>query len=111
MEIAIRFHLDEHIHPGIAVGLRAHNIEVTTTADAGLLAATDEKHLFFAYSEQRVLVTHDCDFLRHHWAKVEHSGIAYCHRDKYSVGDLMQMLLLLHACESSENMMGKVEYL
>jgi len=109
--MAIRFHLDEHIHPGIAVGLRSRNIEVTTTVDAGLLTAIDEKHLIFAHSEKRVLVTHDRDFLRHHAANVEHSGIAYCHRGKYAVGDLLQMLLLLHACENSENMMGKVEYL
>jgi len=111
MAMAIRFHLDEHIHPGIAVGLRAHGIEVTTTADADLLGATDEKHLVFAQSEQRVLITHDRDFLRHHLADSEHSGIAYSHRDKYAVGDLLQMLLLLHACESSENMQGKVEFL
>jgi len=109
--MAIRFHLDEHIHPGIAVGLRAHSIEVTTAADADLLGATDEKHLIFAHSEQRVLVTHDRDFLRHHSAKAEHSGIAYCHRDKYTIGDLLKILLLLHACESSEDMLGKVEFL
>ncbi len=109
--MAIRFHLDEHIHPGVAVGLRAHRIEVTTTADAGLLAATDEKHLIFAHHEQRVLVTHDRDFLRHHSADAEHSGIAYCHRDKYAVGELLKMLLLLHACENSEDMLGKVEFL
>jgi len=109
--MAIRFHLDEHIHPGIAVGLRARSIEVTTTADAGLLAATDEKQLVYAHRKQRVLVTHDFDFLRPHLADREHSGIAYCHRDKYSVGDLLQMLLLLHACESGEDMLGKVEFL
>jgi len=109
--MAIRFHLDEHIHPGIAIGLRAHSIDVTTTAEADLLAADDEKHLIYAHSEQRVLVTHDRDFLRHHLANRDHSGIAYCHREKYAVGDLLQMLLLLHACESSEEMLGKVEFL
>lgn len=109
--MVIRFHLDEHIHPGLAVGLRARKIDVTTTADAGLLAATDEKQLAFAHSEERIMVTHDVDFLLLHSAKVEHSGIAYCHRDKYSVGDMLKMLLLLHACENREEMIGKVEFL
>jgi hypothetical protein len=32
----IRFHLDEHIDPNIARGLRRYGIDVTTTVDAGL---------------------------------------------------------------------------
>ena len=45
MSMTIRFHLDEHIHPGIAIGLRAHGIDVTTTMDAGLSGAEDPKHM------------------------------------------------------------------
>ena len=36
--MAIRFHLDEHVDGAVAVGLRRRNIDVTTTAQAGLLA-------------------------------------------------------------------------
>ncbi len=32
---AIQFHLDEHIAAAIAVGLRARNIDVTTSAEVG----------------------------------------------------------------------------
>ncbi len=107
----IRYHLDEHVHPGIAIGLRARGVDVTTTADVSLAGADDEKQLAYATSEQRVLVTHDCDFLRHHAASIAHTGIAYCHQEKYSVGILLQMLLLLHASEGSEDMLGRVEFL
>jgi len=109
--MAIRFHLDEHVRPSIAAGLRARGINVTTTTDAGLTSSGDDMQIAFAQSKHRVLVTHDCDFLRHHAAAVEHSGIAYCHQDKYSVGELLQMLLLLHACYESEEMTGKIEFL
>lgn len=39
MPQAIRFHLDEHVDPAIADGLRRHGIDVTTTLDAGLVRA------------------------------------------------------------------------
>jgi hypothetical protein len=37
----VRFHLDEHVPPAIAEGLRRRRIDVTTTADAGLRGADD----------------------------------------------------------------------
>jgi hypothetical protein len=107
----LRFHLDEHIHPAIAAGLRAQGIDVSTTADAQLLAADDPHHLAFALRESRVIVTHDDDFVRHHAAGARHSGIAYCHQAKYSLGELLQMLLLLNAAYQSNEMLGRIEFL
>lgn len=107
----LRFHLDEHVHPAIAAGVRAHGIDVTTTVDAELLSADDPLQLQFAHREARVIVTHDDAFLRHHAMGVAHSGIAYAHRLKYSIGQLVQMLLLLDASYQSHEMAGRVEYL
>jgi hypothetical protein len=107
----LRFHLDEHIHPAIAAGLRAQGIDVSTTAEAHLLAADDPHHLVFARRESRVIVTHDDDFLRHHAAGAAHSGIAYCHQGKYSIGELLRMLLLLNASYQGNDMQGRIEFL
>jgi predicted nuclease of predicted toxin-antitoxin system len=74
----IRFHLDEHVDPAIAAGLRARGIDVTTTIEAGLESATDETHLQFALGEGRVIFTQDRDFLRLHAAGAPHAGITYC---------------------------------
>ena len=41
----IRFHLDEHMDPDIALALRRHGIDVTTTVDAGLRTADDPHQL------------------------------------------------------------------
>lgn len=60
----IRFHLDEHLDPDIARALRRYGIDVTTTVEAGLRTQSDFAQLDFATREQRVLVTHDADFLR-----------------------------------------------
>jgi len=111
MAMLIQYHLDEHLHPGIAAGLRARGLDVTTTPEVGLVGADDEKQLAYAQSDGRVMVTHDRDFLRLHAMELAHAGIACCHQEKYSLGVLLQMLLLLHACESGEDMIGRVEYL
>jgi hypothetical protein len=52
MPATICFHLDEHIDPVIAEGLRRRGIDVTTTADATLDGATDEEQIAFAHAKQ-----------------------------------------------------------
>ncbi|MFI5458618.1 MAG: DUF5615 family PIN-like protein [Isosphaerales bacterium] len=51
----VRFHLDEHVPPAIAAGLRRRGIDVTTTSDAGLAGADDIDHI--ASPDNCVLVT------------------------------------------------------
>ena len=63
MARTIRFHLDEHVHPAIAAGLRRRGIDVTTTAEAGLIGRDDIDHVTFALAEGRVVYTNDSDFL------------------------------------------------
>ena len=43
MPRTIPFHLDENVSRAIAVGLRRHGVDVTTTLEAGLLDAIDEE--------------------------------------------------------------------
>ncbi len=107
----IRFHLDEHIHPGIAIGLRARGIDVTTTTDAHLSGHDDLDHLEFCRRDSRVIVTHDDDFVKLHAHEADHSGIVYCRQTKYGIGELLRLLLLVHACYDQEGMRGRVEFL
>ncbi len=76
----IRFHLDESVRNAVAEGLRKRGIAVTTPGDTGLLGASDSEHLAFALRENRVIVTHDSDFLRLDHVGHEHAGVAYCHQ-------------------------------
>ena len=59
----IRYHLDESVRTAIAVGLRSHGVDVTSTVEAGLLGAADEDQFAHALTEGRVIVTHDDGFL------------------------------------------------
>jgi predicted nuclease of predicted toxin-antitoxin system len=61
MPTSVRFHLDEHVSPAGAEGLRRRGIDVTLTHEVGLSGADDPEHIEFALRENRVIVTHDRD--------------------------------------------------
>ncbi len=111
MPRTIRFHLDEDVDSAIAEGLRQRGIEVTTTPEVGLLGAPDPIQLAHAHAGGRVLFTHDDDHLRLNARGLEHSGIAYCHRLKRSIGEIIDGLALIwELCDPGE-MVNQVEYL
>lgn len=107
----IRFYLDENIQSAVALGLAIRGIDVLTAQDAGLRGASDTEHLSFATAARRVLVTYDTDFLVIDKNGQEHAGIAWCRSTKYSIGDLIQMLVYVRTILSSEDMRNHVEYL
>jgi hypothetical protein len=73
------------------------------------LARSDQ--LAFALAEERVLVTFDPDYLALHNSGTPHAGIAWCPSTKYGIGQLLQMLLLLHGVADRDQMRNRVEYL
>lgn len=85
MSGTIRFHLDENVSIAVANALRRRGIDVTTTPEEGLIAASDEVQLEFALSQGRVIFTQDADFLRLHETRVTHVGIAYCNQSSRSI--------------------------
>lgn len=107
----IRFHLDENVDPAIAEGLRRRGVDVTTTQQVGLLRASDEKQLEFALAEERTLVTHDEDFLALAKQGTEHLGIAYCHPELRSIGQIIAALMLIRDCMTPDEMKNHVEFL
>lgn len=86
MPRTIRFHLDEHVHPAVAHGLRRRGMEVTTTEEVGLGGASETAHVQYALAQGRVIYTNDEDYLRLHDQGIEHAGIAYCDQQSRSIG-------------------------
>ncbi len=111
MATTIKFHLDEHVAGAVATGLLSHGIDATTTTSARLNGADDAEHIAFALKETRVIVTNDADFLRHAAADTEHAGICYSEQGKYSVGELLQILLLVHGVYTAEEMRNHIEWI
>lgn len=111
MPRTIRFHLDEDTDPAIAAGLRHHGIDVSTSQEMRLLAAVDTVQLAHAHAERRVLFTHDADHLTLSARGVEHSGIAYCHQKKRSLGEIIAGLVLIWELLEPDEMRSRVEFI
>lgn len=95
----------------IAVGLRSHGMDVTTTAEADLMSASDDEYIAYAPGEGRVIVTHDHGFLVLATGGIEHPGVCYCHQQKYSTGELLRALLLVNACCTQDELLNHVKFL
>ena len=94
----------------IARALRQSGIDVTSTADAGLLGSDDSDHLAHARREGRVIVTDDYDFLRAAAASPDHAGVAFCHKGRLTLGQIIDGLTLIHGVLTPEEMRVHVEY-
>ncbi len=94
-----------------ADGLRRRGIDVTTTRDAGLLGAPDSEQLSYANAQQCVIVTMDADFLRLAAENTKHAGIVYCEQGSRTIGQLLDLLVLLHAVIEADEMRGHIEFL
>jgi Domain of unknown function (DUF5615) len=107
----IRFHLDENVSNAIAEGLRRRGIDVTTTPETGLVAASDAEQVAFALSQNRVIFTHDDDFVVLHQSGVTHSGITYCSQNRHSIGEILTSLILIWEVIEPEDMKNQLEFI
>ena len=107
----IRFQLDEHVPQAVAQALRRRGIDVLTAAEAGLLSVPDAELLARSYAAGRVAVTHDSDFLRLHQKQHQHAGIAYCHPQARTLGQIIRGLALIWEIYEPEEMQNHVEFL
>ena len=111
MARTIRFHLDEHVDPTVAAGLKRRGVDVSTTSERSLIGEDDEIQWQLVVSEQRVLVTSDSDFLNFHNQGRPHWGIAYCHQQSRTVGQLIRALELIWEILEPIDMQDRVEFL
>jgi predicted nuclease of predicted toxin-antitoxin system len=103
--------MDQHIPAATTRGLRQRGVDALTAQGAGRCGLPDKEQLEFATDEGRVMVTFDPDFLALHADGAEHAGIAWCQEQKYTVGELLHALLLVHSVLSRDDMRNHVEYL
>ena len=111
MDNKIKFHLDENVSNAIALGLRRRGIDVTTTTEVKLIGVSDLEQMNFALSENRVIFTHDDDFIVLHSCSINHAGIIYCSQQKHSIGEILRKLILIWEVLESEDMKKQLEFL
>ena len=106
----IRYYADEHVSRAVIVGLRQRGVDVLSVPEANKLGASDKEHLAFAFAEERVLFTHDADFLQLASSGIDHAGIVYAHQH-IPVGEIIRGLMLIYQVLDSADMINTVEYL
>jgi len=106
----IAFHLDENMDPKVAAALTRHGVDVTTTVGAGLRTSGDDEQLEYVMRDGRVLVTDDEDFLVIAASDVDHSGIVYVDRHRFSIGQKIRGLILIYEVLAPAEIAGRVEY-
>jgi hypothetical protein len=111
MARTIRYHLDENCAGAIATALRRRGIDVTTSAEAGLLGALDPQQIAFALPLGRVIFTQDGDFLGIHGSGIPHAGIAYCPKDTRTIGEIIDSLVLIWEICDPEEMRNHVGHI
>ena len=110
MSQKIRFYTDEPVPKAVIRGLRLRGVDVLTTSEAGMMGASDEEHLERATDENRVLITHDDDFLRLHASGIDHAGIVYTPQQT-PTGEMIYGLMLIFQILDDEDMKTHLEYL
>ena len=107
----IRLYFDQHIPGAVARGLRRRGVEVLTAQEAGRCGDTDLEQLEFAYENGYVIVTYDSDFLALATSGILHKGVAFCSAVKYTIGELIHVLLLVHDVLDTDDMHNHIEFL
>lgn len=107
----IRFLLDEHVPAAVAAGLKQKGIDAATIPELGRHGLSDSEQVQFALEEGWVLVTFDSDYLAMARKEIQHSGIVWCAERKYSIGQLVRALALLHAVTDRDAIRNHVEFL
>ena len=103
--------MDVHIPRAVALGLQRRGIDVVRAQEVNLSDASDEEHLNFAASQERVMVTQDAGFIDRIRRGEPNYGVAFCEQGSRSIGAMIAGLALIYQVIERDEMVGRVEYL
>ena len=109
-----KIHLNENLSPSLAIQLREHGFDVTSSQEANLLSEPDEVQLAYAASQQRAILTFNFgDFAHLHdrylAERKEHWGIIFSTEEP--IGILFHRLLRLLNSVSAEELKNQIRWL
>ncbi len=110
-----KYYMDEQYPDAVTDGLRARGVDVLRVQDDGRRRTDDELILDRALELERVVVTHDDDFLAiavaRQRAGVEFAGVIYGHQLAASVGKFIADLELIAKATTAEELRNTITYL
>ena len=90
--------------------LKRLDIDVVSARSLDLLGKDDLYHLQHATELQRMLCTHDTDFIELAKTHLDHQGIVWGAHEKASVGGWVKALRQLHKELTAAEMVGQVKF-
>ena len=107
-------YLDEHIQFALREALKARDVDVLTTQEAGNVGIDDTNQLIFAAENGRILFSYNKrDFAKLHYEwtvqKKSHHGIILS--DQLTVSMVLRRLMRMYFSLTSEDMKNRLEYL
>jgi predicted nuclease of predicted toxin-antitoxin system len=113
--MSLAFFFDECADEDVARALASQGVDVLTTTASGRKGLSDEEQLLFARQLGRVVYTTDDDFLRLAIAYQQRAepfaGIIYHQPQARTKRQIIDALLLCHACYEAADMADRIEYL
>lgn len=107
----LRFYLDENVPLEVSRQLELSGIDVVSAHSLERLGEGDSDHLRRAASAERVLCTHDVDYLRLAAGGTEHAGIVFLPQMRASIGVWVRELRSLHGRMDSDSIADRVIFL
>ncbi|OKH23057.1 hypothetical protein NIES593_11410 [Hydrococcus rivularis NIES-593] len=97
--MTIALYMDEHIPRAITIGLRLRGVDVLTVQEDGLAGTPNPILLDRATQLQRVIFSHDQDFLveanRRQTEGIDFTGVIYTSQLSISIGDCIRDLEII----------------
>jgi predicted nuclease of predicted toxin-antitoxin system len=115
--VSLRFLADADLNQAIVAGLleREPALDFMTAAEADLRGRADPEVLEFAASQGRILVSHDTSTMPVHFSERMRSGGASPEvllvRQRASVGQIVDALLMVWSDSSAGDWAGQIHYL
>ena len=105
------FYADENVPLAVSKGLKRRGINIFTVQEAKLLSKNDREQLKYAFQQQRVIITHDSDFLTLiRKEKIEHRGVLFFTR-QVDIGEAIEEIEKIWLLYSAEDLRGAVLFL
>jgi len=113
--VSLRLYMNHHVRSAITQGLRRRGVDVLTAYEDGAAEFDDERLLERAAELDRVVFTHDDDFLgiADRWQQAGRlfPGLVYAHQLSVTIGKAIGDLELIAKTSDSEELRNKVQFL
>lgn len=106
-----KFYVDENVPIAVSKGLKRRGMDILTVQEAKLLSKNDREQLQYAFQQQRVIITHDSDFLiLVRKEKIKHQGILFFTR-QVGIGEAIEEIERVWLTYPEEDLRGIVLFL